>query len=516
MAEEKTVYIVNRILLEKGYSVLYKDIKTEILSHPDYPSFKCIKDSFDRLNIESIFIKIGVDDLVNLKESFLTYVEDNGETVLCIACISDGQCQVVIDKNNIFYLPMPAFIKRWNGVCGILEKSEIRYKKKLNWDWLLWLPTLLILPIILLENLLYYYLALAGLCLGIISFLKDIGADNNYVDKFCNIGKNIDCESLIRSEKSKLFGIFRLTDCVIIYFTTILSSYMLIKHVALEFYILSVLTVPFIIYSIAVQFYEKKWCIICMLVNVVLTTHLILLYNVSYLYSINWVNIFVITLLGAFWSFIFGKTRMYIHDNIKVKDINIENLSFRRNYHLFISYFKNLEPIKIIPDDILLKIPHINYSDGKIVLIVILNPFCKSCRDMYNIIDRINNRHHLFKTVYFVPKTYSDDIKHIDALLSYLAIDLFNQRDELWKSMLFQQNISTNHYTDKYARGFSDGNIFNKDYLDMLHLIRDWCFNTNIERTPTILINNKIFPYFYHPSDIENFSEELMDFTLSN
>ena len=40
----------------------------------------------------------------------------------------------------------------------------------------------------------------------------------------------------------------------------------------------------------------------------------------------------------------------------------------------------------------------------------------------------------------------------------------------------------------------------------------NWCKKNQVSTTPTVLINNKLFPEIYRPEDIEQFIETILEF----
>jgi hypothetical protein len=53
----------------------------------------------------------------------------------------------------------------------------------------------------------------------------------------------------------------------------------------------------------------------------------------------------------------------------------------------------------------------------------------------------------------------------------------------------------------------------NEEDTLMLNKMYDWCLTNNLERTPTIIVNGKPFPYLYNALDFEFLMENIYDNT---
>jgi hypothetical protein len=185
----------------------------------------------------------------------------------------------------------------------------------------------------------------------------------------------------------------------------------------------------------------------------------------------------------------------------------ISNLSFRRNYKLFLPYYQSIKKIDTTIDGAFSLV--IGTESPLVTLTVITNPLCKTCNEV----------HHTYQKLL---KKFPDELK-IDFRFFVLHEDRNDPRTQVSERFLELYDTEQSDYfiksfdewyeiknTEKWLKKW--GKCHDLKYNKILDKHRAWCFKHLIDNTPTIFINGKLFPKFYHPTDIENFVEYIIDF----
>ena len=108
----------------------------------------------------------------------------------------------------------------------------------------------------------------------------------------------------------------------------------------------------------------------------------------------------------------------------------------------------------------------------------------------------------LIKFRFFVPYENHDDPK---TQIAQRLLDLFLNNKESFKEAYDNWYSVTlvNKWLSKW------GTCTDEKIKVLIRNQAMWCLKSNINYTPTILINGKQFPSFYHPNDIRNFINKL-------
>jgi uncharacterized membrane protein len=127
-------------------------------------------------------------------------------------------------------------------------------------------------------------------------------------DKICGFSSGVDCDSVLSSDVSRIFGNINLADIGIIYFTSTLiylSGVTAINQLWLLGAV-SAVSIIFPVYSIYYQVFRlKKWCPFCMIVQATLIAEFIILFPILGSISISFVDVLNIavyfSMITAVW-----------------------------------------------------------------------------------------------------------------------------------------------------------------------------------------------------------------------
>ncbi len=127
-------------------------------------------------------------------------------------------------------------------------------------------------------------------------------------DKICGFSSGVDCDGVLSSGASRVFGNINLADAGIIYFTSTLI-YVLVVIGTGELWLLAVvsaISVLFPVYSIYYQgFRLRKWCPFCLVVQAALIAEFLILFPLLGSISISLIDVLrlaaSLTLVTSVW-----------------------------------------------------------------------------------------------------------------------------------------------------------------------------------------------------------------------
>lgn len=262
-------------------------IEATILSHPDYPSIKCISDALDYWNIKHAVFKPGLEKLHALGIPVIAHLKQ-GEFVWV----------ELVTETNVYYrqagygiknLSREEFDEIWSGAvlavrdvseAGEPDRSECRRRTReklirygsLIAGALLWIylaaisrqqdtqPAYWCKPALLAINLSGWYI-----CRMLIR--HEMQHSGRFADMFCKHGTHIDCNRVIGSRFSKVGGVITWAELGSAWFIAALLWVTLAPFYpgwvsSLSLFVFAAL--PVTLWSLAVQaFVIRKWCLFC-------------------------------------------------------------------------------------------------------------------------------------------------------------------------------------------------------------------------------------------------------------
>jgi len=113
--------LVHQFLRENNYRLDLQDYELQLLSHPDYPSFRSISDTLDYFNILNIAAQVPKESLEQLPLSFLTVVTAGGLPEL--ASIKRKRKIKITTSAATSEMSADEFGKIWSGAIIAVEPN---------------------------------------------------------------------------------------------------------------------------------------------------------------------------------------------------------------------------------------------------------------------------------------------------------------------------------------------------------------------------------------------------------
>lgn len=490
-------------------AVSFNYLKKELRSHPDYPSLSSITDTLDQLGIENAALVVDTERMNELPLPFLAHTNKSG-----------GEF-VIVRKISTFNNSESNDYKNWNGVVIVAEKPEA-FSNKENEEWLHkekrsgYSMALVIALVIAISGLTLVaqfswillglvLSGLTGLFVAILILLHELGHYSPLADQLCGIGKNTDCDAVMKSKGTTFIEGFNWADAGIIYFVAtlllLLASSLTNTITGLNsiLAIFSVCSLPFTFYSLYYQKQVvKKWCTLCLLTVGLLWVQAALFLPTLVRLDTSSINLTSVTLLIVVLSFVSGVWFLLVKPLLnKEKKLTSENYSllrFKNNPSIFESLLKQQREVSVTPfaDDLQLGNPY-----AKIQIMMACNPYCGPCAIAHEDLVKLLERADIGLTVRFTIKTENKEDKKIIAV-KYLFQLLKGSNNQYKRQVLhdWYSLMNFKSFSEKYALT----EFPNVD--DQLLENEQWSEESKIKGTPTIFINGYEMPKQYKISDL--------------
>ena len=265
-----------------------RDFKIDLISHPSYPSLIALSDTLNLYEIPNNVFRIENSLINDLPANFLGSLKRKNSSGFSFGYIEK--------KNNFFKIytsenknkaSKKDFEALFDGLILIGEnknKNSIKnfFLKPYIFPFLL---VLLALFFFFIKNnffpsAIFIVLSLIGLLFSLSAFNKELGISDSLSKKICIKKENIDCDSVIGSQKKISFVNLSLSfffSCIgAIFLFGIAEELKSLYYIALYIHYASL---PLIIYSVFYQIYvERKLCLICISIAVIILIQLIVLF----------------------------------------------------------------------------------------------------------------------------------------------------------------------------------------------------------------------------------------------
>lgn len=345
----------------------------------------------------------------------------------------------------------------------------------------------------------------------------ELGRKSKILDKFCS-GNNekISCNEVLNSNGGKLFGNIKFSDVGIIYFTSVIFTWVLLAYITNSNYTFiiafSLLAIPFTLYSVFYQYFiVKKWCPLCLSIVVVLWLQASSVFSVSepsFNLSVDIISGLVVvqsfTTIAALWFFVYSKLKI----QPEYYQLKVEHYRFKNNYNLFNSLLSRKISIDTTikgANGILLG----NKSKAApLKITLVTNPLCGHCKEAHKVLEEIllKNNENVQVDIRF--NVNVKDKKAIDTRIALSLLNIYHKQEE----KIFIKSLNAVYMGNDLVKWLKECETpENEMCFEQLAEQKNWCEQNNINFTPEILLNGKSFPNEYNRSDLINFIEDIVD-----
>lgn len=514
--KENSIAVTEQLLKLLNINVTSSTIKQKLELHPYFPSFLAINDCLSEWGIDSQCHQVDKTNyLKNLQPPFVAHLNEAGGRFVLIKSMENNKFVLSDEKYNNLIVKESDFLGRWSGfvLCAIgnSKSGEANYIQNRFKEILTILMTplvILILGIILylklinqnieISTLTLIFLKLGGIVISVLLLMHSLNANNPFIKNLCTLNGKNDCNAILKSDAAKVTSWLSWSEVGFFYFT---GSFLLLLFDSTSLFLLAVLslfTLPYIIYSISYQYRSKNWCILCCIVQVILAIEAVISIRVV-IYEAPFFPVLGITYFISVISPIL--LWYYLKPSLtaasQLKPLKQQLNKFKYNDDFFNQALKK-QQYYIIPDDLMPII--LGNPNAKITITMVSNPFCIPCGKAHEVLDQLLKTRDDVKLKIIFTTTNHDNDEKTQISRHLLALSLLKDNKLIEFAINDWYKQSDKHYS-KWAKKYSIA--IGDDIIKLTSLQKQWCKMAKISSTPTVLINGYKLPDLYRIEDIE-------------
>jgi uncharacterized membrane protein len=494
--------------------------KKLITTHPDYPALTSATDSLELLGIPYNAIQADKENLQELRFPLLAHTYNNG-----------GELQLIKSLQEL----TPSFKENWSGVTIMINSNTftnnkeniLAYKKEQKQKKQYTVLALAIVSLMLFPFLFHFIsygitpliqciLSIVGIGLGVLIYQQEQGINNAITETLCK--KTEDCNAITNSKAATIIWGIKWSDIGIVYFTTItlllcISAFTIgLSYLLNVLSLISLLSVPFTLYSLYYQKYiAKKWCTLCLYTLAILWLQ-VLEYAVNYftyglptldyvsLLKVGFVTIIALSFIAAVWLLLL---KQLLQTQLKSKQqIN----ALKRFKHNPASFINNLIASDYINVPVQQNDLQLANPNAAVQIVVACNPYCGPCVDAhFQLTDMLTyTKENIGLTIHFMANhtpNESNRSKAINAIYNCLEANAAIGNAHKIDAILHNW-FTTNDVTKFNILNKENGLLINEENeISRLQKSDISRWEKQIEYTPTILINGYKLPAKYTIQD---------------
>ncbi len=514
--KNRTLNILESILLHLNIKYT-KDYTNKIYNeHPyKYSLYGISKMLFD-YGIKNAGVRISdmEKDLYNIQTPFISLY---GGDFVCVYKVTNEKVYFNWEHLNISISPTK-FLNSCESTILLVESNKKsiepnffknRTLEKINhiknrtvYFFILYIFFTLYFKEELYENIKYtalLILNLIGVFNSILLFKTQIKMHSTYSNKICSLFHKSDCNNILHSDASKLWGIISWSEIGFGYFFSNILLILLTPHLTTYLVYINAITLPYSFWSVWYQSrIVKQWCPLCLIAQVLLWSIFISSYffNLFKIIHIDLFDISSVILIYSLPLIAINKLFQIVIKSSKTENIMQELNSLKTNDVVFNAIIKQQQKYEIDKSVTNLKFGNPN---SKITLTIISNPHCNPCSKMHKEIEELLKTEWNKICIEFIFSSFRAELDKSNKYL--IAIYLHSNAQKAIKifSEWFKYgNVNKEFFFFKYQHLY-----FNKKSIDKeFYRHKNWLVENNITSTPTILINGYKLTNKYNLKDL--------------
>lgn len=476
-------------------------------SHPYTGSLLAYVETLDHFKIENAGIRVDRNRFSDLPTPFVAYLNQYGGTFALVKNKTDTEVEWLDTQIGWKISSSDEFLKNWDGVALLTElnpdSGEKDYSEKLKQERLkeartpLAMGLLVILTIVISFPLLQktnltplLLLKLTGIVTSTLLLVRSIGINSEWINKICNNGPKMNCQSLLDSPAAQITSWLGWADLGFIYFLGSYLAMLVASHDLNTFFSLqslfSVASVGFALYSIGYQKYKAKmWCTLCLVVVAVFSIELVyLLMSGSLMFDFN-----LVVVLKILTVFFLPIAVLLIYKPVATK-ANEQKYLHRKINQIYATpgylelLFNKQPTMPPLPEEI--KLIAMGNPDAPHEITLVSNPLCSPCAAMHKRIEALLEENQNVKcSVIFLSGIDNAGGQFVRKLFS-LPVQL---REEAMSRWYHQNDKNFDQWNEPYSMYAETDSA-----TDLQKKHNEWINRAEVKGTPTLYLNGRQLP----------------------
>ncbi|MCU0344625.1 MAG: thioredoxin domain-containing protein [Ignavibacterium sp.] len=520
--EDNTVSVIQKTINHFGIAVTNSSVKEELKSHPNYPSFKSICDSFKEWKVEHYPLKYQPEEMKELTAPYIAHLNIGSGRLAFVSDIKNGLVFYYESLNIKKKTELEEFYKKCSGAVILLNpdenSGERNYLKKRQdelisksvlpvtiFTLLLFMTTMVINSfssgeiLIQLRPGLLFLTKTIGIGLSLLLILHEYEIRLSLTEKLCHLNKATNCNTVLNDKASKIFGWFGWADVGFIYFTScllfLLSDSFTVNYSFLA--ILSALSLPYPVFSIYYQgLVLKKWCPMCIGVQFILVVEFILLMPVFTNLNLSLSDLSNLLLTFLVTGIVYILIVMYYREKKFSESNYYKYLGFKKNPEVLRSLLLNQKHYDIPVTETSLVF---GSRASSIMVTAFLSLQCSHCaRALEKIKVILKSDADAAINIILI----TSDAKILNALYHYSRKCMYDEALLLLETWYGMESYSRSKLSESFCIPEADNisDVVGNENLELYKLF-------NVTGTPTFFVNGYLLPRQYEIKDIQSFTE---------
>jgi uncharacterized membrane protein len=355
--EDNTVSVIQRAVRHFRLPILRSTVKEALKSHSNYPTFKSICDTFNEWNIEHYPLKYQPEEIMEISAPYIVHFKSGGGHIGFVSEIKNDRITYYESYRSKKEITSKDYLERCSGAVILINPDERSGEKDYRSKWQNELISNAILPVTILAfllliifgsvssfisgeplsdkiSLLLFLSKSTGILLSVLLILHEFEVHMLLTDKLCHLNKATNCNTVLNDKASKVFGWFGWADVGFVYFTGgFLFLLLNLNEQSLSLLaILSALSVPYPLFSIYYQgFVLKKWCPMCLGIQLILIIEFILLLPLFSQFSFAFNTLSNLFLIFLFTGIIYTLFILFTREKMSNEMHYYKYLGFKKN-----------------------------------------------------------------------------------------------------------------------------------------------------------------------------------------
>lgn len=505
-----------------------RKLKQLITSHPDSESLYAMADTLDELNIENMALKTDMNGLLANGFPAIVFTIKERRKFIVIEDIAENQVYYYDAETGNSVESLEEFAEKWTGIAlyaaqdetqAELEQKKTAAKKRLLQGrnilsvmagvacLIIWSVSVTWSPFLI--GLLS--LCSFGLVVSIFLTIQEFGESNRLLHKVCHLNRVTNCNAVLQSAASKLFGWLSMSDIGLCYFSGSIFSLMLagigqqLEAVISWLMLLALCSFPYTLFSLSYQIFKvKKVCPMCLCVVGVLWAEIA--FAIFSWKSLTFIPISPVTVFSLLVGFalpviIWAYIKPIWNENTRIRNHEYNYLRLRR-MPAVIRALLSTEPPYVMDfksDEI-----HLGTIDAPLHITIVMSLFCKPCEDSWNTLSRwLAIYPGLYQFTVRFTGYGAHDTKNTELIGALTEIYIQSGEDAFckalndWNKDRDYQKWKAEYYVDKSVT-----------HQTVSVETARWQQVIFIPSAPTVFVDNRIFRY--ELSDLEYLLKELV------
>lgn len=473
-------------------------------SHPNEGSLLAYAETLERFKIENAGIKIEKDRFDELPTPFVAYLHQYGGTFALVKEVHGNEVSWLNTQKGLVKTAKEDFLKTWQGIALLAEtssesgengyvekrKSEIRNGLRIPLAIVLLALIIGIFSIPAYSSIPFFLLLkIIGVVVSSLLLIKSVDSKNELVNKLCNNGPKVNCQSILDSPAASITSWLNWSDLGFLYFSGSFISLLLcfysgtLNTFFTSQWFFSAGSILFSVYSLWYQGVKSKlWCTLCLaVVSVFVAEFWVLLVFAPFKMQVDFVGTKYI-----FAGFAIPAVFLLLYKDAAQKTLEQNTLKRKLNkVYANPAYYKAImqeQPtMPPIPEDI----PAVFFgsTDAEHTITIVSNPLCSPCAVMHG---------HLEELVEENPNVKCQVIflSGGDNAGGQFVRKLFSLPHDMQARALSEWFTRNDKNFEKWGEAYKLYNETEKA-ADIQDIHNNWVNYAEIKSTPTLFINGK-------------------------